>query len=454
MKYLLGIDFGGGASKATLINVRGEIVCRASSEYPMLYPHNGWAEQEPESLYQAFVQNVKSILEQPGICAEDIAALSLDGGTHIAVLLDEKNEVIRPAIYWSDTRSVQQARLLEPYRERIAQLSRNTPGPLWTLPQLMWLREREPEHFKRIAHILFLKDYIRYRITGNMATDAIEAMGSMLLDVNTGRWSPWLCSLCGVRVDQLPEIREPTDIIGTPVARVCHETGLSSRTLVCAGATDTAMEVYASGAIRTGQMTLKLATAGRICPITDHAITDPFLVCYRHVIPGLWYPGTATKTCASSMRWYRDVLSGEERMREKQEKKSAYKLIDFAAEQIPAGSDGLFFHPYLQGEITPYADAALRASFTNVSSFHTKEHFDRAVMEGVAYSLRDCMEVLYRLGVTVNDTVRIIGGGSKSAVWRQIVADVLDMPLCQSLTDDSSVGSAIGRRGLRPVFQL
>ena len=343
MKYLLGVDFGGGASKATLLDERGQIVCTATSEYPMLYPNNGWAEQEPESIYQAFVRNVKSILGRSGVSAEEIAALSLDGGTHIAVLLDEKNEVIRPAIYWSDTRSAQQAGALKEHSEAIMKLSMNSPSAIWTLPQLMWLRETEPENYKRIAHILFLKDYIRFRITGDMVTDSIEAMGAMLLDANTGEWNPWLCGLCGIRVDQLPEIREPVDIIGTPLRAVCQETGLSPHTQVCAGATDTVMEVYASGAVRPGQMTLKLATAGRICPITDHAIVDPLLVCYRHVIPGLWYPGTATKTCASSMRWYRDVL----------------------------------------------------------------------------------------------------GGGSKSPLWRQIVADVLNIPLCQSLTDDSSVGSAM-----------
>ena len=265
----------------------------------------------------------------------------------------------------------------------------------------------------------------------------------MLLDANTGKWDPWLCSLCGIDTSMLPPIAQPSDIVGTPTAKACAETGLSKKTMVCAGATDTVMEVYAAGAVKKGQATLKLATAGRICAITDKPIPSPLLVCYRHIIPGLWYPGTATKTCAAALRWYRDALCAGE-MREGGEKSvDAYKLIDEAAAKVPAGSDGLLFHPYLQGEITPYPDAALRASFTNVSTLHTKGHFNRAVMEGVAYSMRDCMRVIGELGIEITDNIRMIGGGSKSPLWRQIVADVLDIPLCRSLTDDSSIGSAM-----------
>jgi xylulokinase len=443
VRYLLGVDFGGGSSKATLVSENGEIICSASCEYRMYFPQAGWAEQDPEEIYNAFVMNMRAILEKSRVSPDDITALSLDGGTHIAVLLDENNNVIRPAIYWSDARSTKQVQELSPYKDEIMRLSLNVPSTIWTLPQLMWIRENAPGDFKRIKRILFLKDYIRYRLTGNIATDSIDAMGSMLMDVEKGEWSEWLCSLCGLTVDKLPEIVEPDSIVGTVSEAAARETGLSTKTLVAAGATDTVMEVYASGAIRPGHATLKLATAGRICAITDKIYVNSLIVNYKHISPGLWYPGTATKTCASSLRWYRDVFGAQEVELSKKLGTSAYKLIDEAAKRVPAGADGLFFHPYLQGEITPYLDDNLRASFTGMSSFHGKGHFNRAVMEGVAYSLRECMEAMKGMEIEITDTVRIIGGGARSPLWRQIVADVLDIPVIDVLTDDSSIGSAM-----------
>jgi xylulokinase len=443
MKYLLGVDFGGSSSKATLINDGGEIICSAVCEYPMIFPEVGWVEHNPEDIYNSLITNVRTIIEKSKIHPDDIFALALDAGTHIAVLLDENDNVIRPAIYWSDSRSSRQSQELMMYYDRIMEMCVNAPSPVWTLPQLMWLMENEPEAHKRIRRILFLKDYIRYRLTGAYVTDWIEAMGSMLMDVNTGQWDRWLCSLCGIATDIMPSIVAPDTIVGTVSERGAKETGLSTKTLVAAGATDTVMEVYASGAIKPGQATLKLATAGRICAITEKAYANPLLVTYKHIIPGLWYPGTATKTCAASLRWYRDVFGQHEMLLAKEKNTSAYKLIDEAAEAIPAGSDNLFFHPYLQGEITPYLDTDLRASFIGASSFHTKGHFNRAVMEGVAYSMRDCMNALNGIGIEITDTIRIIGGGSKSALWRQIVADTLNIPMIRVLTDDSSIGSAM-----------
>jgi xylulokinase len=443
MKYLMGADFGGGSSKVTLIDEEGRIIASAVEEYPMLYPQNGWAEQNMDDLYLAFIRNIKKILEISRVDPRDIAALSLDGGTHIAVLLDENNSVIRPAIYWSDSRSVEEVAELSAIKDELMELSYNYPGPLWTLPQLMWVRRHEPENFRRITKIIFLKDYIRYRLTGNIATDSIEVMGAMFRDERKNDWSDKLLSICGLTREQMPEVLEPTDIAGTPLPQICKETGLSPDTLIAVGATDTVMEVFASGNIKAGNTTIKLATAGRICPVTDKAYPHPQLVCYRHVVPGLWYPGTATKTCAQSMRWYRDVFGKFEILESQQQGTNAYTLISNEAASIPAGSDNLFFHPYLQGELTPYQNTKLKASFTGVSSYHTKAHFNRAVMEGVAYSLRDCMNVLRQLKIPMDETLKIIGGGSKSSVWRQIVSDVLNVPLVRVTTDDSSIGSAM-----------
>ncbi len=431
MSYLLGCDFGGSASKTTLLSSDGRVVATAAREYPTAYPHNGWAEQDPEDSYRALVESVREILRKTGVRPDEIVALALDGATHTAVLLDEHDRVIRPAIYWTDKRSGAQAdRLSANHLDEIVRLSMNTPSSLWTLPQLMWLRENEPENHARIRKVLSMKDYVRYRLTGDYVTDSIEAMGFMLLDANRNEWSPFLCGLCGLDTDMLPRVVDPMARL-SPLARKAREdTGLAPSTLVIAGATDTALEVYASGAVTPGQATVKLATAGRICTIADHALVDPMLICYRHVVEGMWYPGTATKSCAASNRWYRDTFGGE------------YAAMSGAAAEIPPGCEGLFYHPYLQGEITPYLDDRLRASFTGAASFHTKAHFDRAVLEGVGYSMLDCFTVLAGMGIAPASAA-IIGGGAQSAVWRQIIADMLGIPLRRVEQVDSSLGSAM-----------
>ncbi len=443
MKYLLGVDFGGSSSKATLIDQNGQVIGVDSCEYPMLFPNNGWVEQNMDDVYNAFKKNIVNILAITGVASEDVVALSLSGGPHIAVLLDEKQEIIRPAIYWSDARSVQEAQELQVIKEEIMAMSYNLPTPGWTLPQMMWLRKNEPENFKRIHKVLFLKDYIKFRLTGTMSTDSIEIMGAMFRDERKNDWSDQLLNLCGLHREQMIPVLEPSEIVGNVTEEAGKETGLSTKTLVAAGAGDTAMEVYASGSAKVGNTTIKLATAGRICPVTDKAYPSPHLYCYRHVIPGLWYPGTGTKSCAQSMRWYRDVLGQFEMDECRNHGMSAFEYISSQARTIPAGSDGLLFHPYLQGELTPYQNTKLRASFTGVSSYHTKAHFSRAVMEGVAYSLKDCFEVLKEMKIPMDDTLKIIGGGAKSPVWRQIVCDTLQVPLVNVITSESSMGAAM-----------
>lgn len=431
MPYLLGCDFGGSSSKTTLLSDDGRVIAIHSQEYPTYYPHYGWAEQNPDDSYHAFCTSVKAILQRTGIHPDEIVALALDGATHTAVLLDEADTIIRPAIYWTDIRSSKQAEKLQgEYREQIVSLSYNTPSSLWTLPQLIWLAENEPEAHARIRKVLSMKDYVRYRLTGDYVTDCIEAMGTMLLDVAQNTWSRFLCALAGIDASIMPPIVDPMNAVSPLCQKAQIDTGLSGQTMVIAGATDTVMEVYASGAISKGQATVKLATAGRICPIVDRPIVDRQLVCYRHVVDGMWYPGTATKSSAASNRWYRDTFGGN------------YEEMTAQAATIPRGCNGLLFHPYLQGEVTPYMDDKLRASFTGASSSHTKAHFNRAVLEGVAFSMLDCFHVLNDMGIAPSSAT-IIGGGAKSALWRQIMADMLGIPLQLVEKVDSSLGSAM-----------
>lgn len=443
MKYTLGVDFGGGAGKGTLLAETGEVVTTATREYNTYCPHNGWTEIEPDEYYGAFVQIVHEILEKTGIHPDAIEALALSSASMIAACLDDQDRPVRRAIHWNDSRSTVEAEFLRQYyNDPIYEKTHNCISTARTISHLLWVRANEPENFSRIRKVMFMKDYVRYRLTGAFVTDYIDAMGSQLMDVPANTWCEDFVKLVGLPMSALPEIINPTDVVGHITEEAARETGLSRKTKVVCGTTDTVMEVYANGAIRQGQVTLKLATAGRICVVTDKNLYNPRLLNYKHVVPGLWYPGTATKTCAASYRWYRDSLCADEVARAEALGKDAYVLMDEMAATVAPGSENLFFHPYLQGEATPHFDDFLKASFVGASTFHKKEHFTRALLEGVAYSLKDSLNVLLDYGVECSEAV-ILGGGAKSPLWRQIVADVLGLQLTRTKNSDSSLGTAM-----------
>ncbi len=432
MKYLLGVDFGGGASKATLIDTLGNIVADNTLEYPTLYPEVGACEQNPADWINALCENCKALLLKSGINSGDISAVAIDSATHTSLLCDKDFKPLRNAMHWTDTRSRKQAdKLREEMGEEIFEKTFHKPDTIWTLPQLIYLKENEPEVFSKAKYIFFEKDYIRFFLTGVFCTDYIEAEGSMLFDCNKMQWDEQLCAIAGVSPDMLPPIKNPTDIIGAVSENAAELTGLKEGTPVICGTTDTVMEVFASGAVKKGDVTVKLATAGRICVITDRPYPDRHLVNYSHIAEGMWYPGTATKSCAASYRWYRDTFGGD------------YKELDDGAAQIPIGCEGLIFHPYLNGELTPYADPMLCGSFTGVRATHTKAHFTRAVLEGVAYSLLDSKIYLDSLNIPYTTVATAIGGGTKGKLWRQMIADALGLALKTTQSSDSSLGSAM-----------
>ncbi|MCM1188177.1 MAG: FGGY family carbohydrate kinase [bacterium] len=432
MKYLLGVDFGGGSSKATLLDVRGNIVSEHSVEYPTAYPKLGWCEQEPEDWNRAFCGNTKGLLEKSGIAAEDILAVAVDSATHTWVMCDQDCKPLRPAIHWTDSRSLKQAeRLRKEQGDFLFEKCFHRPDTIWTLPQILWVRENEPELFRRVRHIFFEKDYIRYCLTGISCTDYIEAQGSMLFDSAKGEWCRELLATAGIEKGWLPQVVKPADTAGGITKEAAEKTGLLEGTPVICGTTDTALEVFAAGAVHPGDVTVKLATAGRICVITDRPCPSPQLVNYAHVAEGLWYPGTATKAAASSYRWYRDTFGG------------GYEELNRGAEKIPIGCEGLLYHPYLNGELTPYGDPALCGSFTGVRATHTRAHFTRSVLEGVALSLLHSRKTLESLGIALAGKATVIGGGAKGELWRQILADCLGMELVKTVSSDSSLGAAM-----------
>lgn len=432
MKYLLGIDFGGSSSKATLLDTDGRIVCENTVEYKTYYPENGACEQSPSDWISALCENVSTLIKQSGIVASDILGVAIDSATHTFLVADENFTPLRNAIHWTDSRSASESRFLyEKYGDEIFKKTYHKPDTIWTLPQILWLKNNEPTVFEKTKYIFFEKDYIRYFLTDVYCTDLIEAEGSMLFDTTRMEWDESLCALASIDVDMLPPLKRPTDIVGRVTESAAKKTGLLIGTPVICGTTDTVMEVFASGAIEAGDITVKLATAGRICIVSDKPYPDRHIINYSHIIDGLWYPGTATKAAASSYRYYRDTFGGD------------YSELDKDASVVPVGADGLIFHPYINGELTPYADPLLCGSFTGIRTTHTRGHFTRAVLEGVSLSLLDCKLYFDSLGATHKSIATLIGGGAKGELWRQITADVLGMTLRVTESSDSSLGSAM-----------
>lgn len=428
--YVLGVDFGGGACKTTLINKYGKTVATATAEYPTFYGDNGMAEQNPMDWYNAACKNIKAVIN--GINPDDIKCICFDAATHTAVLMDDNGIPVCNSVYWTDTRSLKEKEYLKQnYGKKLFEKCKHKVDTIWSLPEIMYVKNNFPDTYKKVKKITFAKDFVRGLFTGDFVTDYVEAQGSMLFDFDKHVWDSELLGLIGMTEENMPKIVTPLDCVGKISEEQAKLTGLSENTAVICGATDTAMEVFAGGGIKEGDTTIKLATAGRICVVSSKYYPDKNVINYSHIKSGLYYPGSATKSCASSLRWFRDVFGG------------SFEEFSLMAENISVGCDGLIFHPYLMGELTPFANPDLRGSFIGVGANHTKAHFARAVMEGVAMSLRDCKEYLEQKGITIEGDVFIIGGGAKSKVWRQIVADVLNVKLISTKNNDSSFGSAM-----------
>lgn len=442
LPLLLGIDFGTGGCKVTAITPDGVTAGEASVEYPTEYAHPGWAEQNPQDWYDAMCQALK-LLREKAVDLKRTAAVSFDGSTHNAVLLDGNMNVLRKTIMWTDQRSTAQcAYLRENFGEKIFSTAWQMPAPTWTLPQLRWLTENEPEVLPAVRHILFVKDYVRYLVTGVAVTDHIEAQGTLFFDMKNMNWSEELAGLAGVGIKSLPELVRPTDIVGKVTAKAALETGIPENTPVVCGTSDSAAEDYGAGAIAPGDCIIKLATAGNVNVMTAEPHPQPGMLTYSHVVPGMWYSVAATNAAALCQRWFRDALCHKEIADAEKLGKKAFALMDDLAANSPAGANGVIFHPYLQGERSPYWDPKLRASFTGVSISSTKGDFIRAIFEGVAFSLVDCYQLIKNAGLPVKQ-IFLIGGGAKSRLWSSIVCNAFDLPVQIPTPADASFGTAL-----------
>lgn len=444
MKLLLGVDVGSSGCKVTAIDETGRVLATSPTHpYPTQYPKPGWAEQDPELWYQAACSAIRDCLRLGGLNPHHVIGLSVTGPAHNVALLDRAGQIIYPTIHWSDLRStLQSERLVADYGDRIFEITYRRVNPSWTLTQLLWLKENEPGVWVRLRHVLVTKDYVRYRLTGLYQTDPYDAIGTQMYDVDSESWSAEVCDLLGFPIDWLPDIQPASKIAGLLCAEAARNTGLPQGVRVAIGSGDSVVEAFGVGAIEPGNGIVKLGTAANVNLVTAQAQPSAQSLTYCHVVEGRWFTITATNSGAATMRWFRDTFCRYEIEQAQAQNVSVYSLIGHLAAKVPPGSEGLLFHPYLMGERSPHWDPRLRGDFVGISAQHHLGHFARAMLEGVAFSLRDCLEAVERLGQPVNQ-LSLLGGGAKSSLWAQILADVLGRSLRQPAVQDASFGAAL-----------
>ena len=438
---LLGVDLGAGSLKASVIALDGRLLGEAAAPIETQHPRFGWAEQDPRAWLAAFNLAVPRALAAAGIGAGEVAAIGLSAGAHIPVLLDEADQPLRPAILWSDTRATAEAAELHARAGAlILERSLNKANATWTLPMLAWIKRHEPAVAAKTRRLCLAKDYLRLCLTGTWETDFSDVIGALMGDLRSGGWSPELCALIDWPVETLPPVVAPTRIVGGVTAAAAGAAGLAPGTPVVCGSNDTTVEFFGIGAVEPGMGAVKLATAGVLFSAADHPLVNPPISCYPHILPDLYYTATGTNSCASSHRWVRDTLFQPNAGTA--DGGTSFAEMDRLAATAAPGSGGLLFHPYLQGERAPHWDPLLRADFVGLTMQHGRAEIARAVYEGIAFSIRDLVEQARGVGQELGE-VKLIGGGAKSATWRQIIADVTGLSLVLPGNGDASFGAAL-----------
>ncbi|MCR6500425.1 FGGY family carbohydrate kinase [Shinella sp. CPCC 101442] len=431
----LGIDLGLGSLKVSLVDGAGVLVADASSGVRTDNPAPGRAEQHPADWERAMVEALKALGDRCDL--SKVEAISFTAGTHSSVLLDEGGDVLRPVIMWSDQRAGAEAEdLNRRMQDRLMAIGHNRAAPTWSIAPLYWLRRNEADTVGRVRTVLFAKDWLRSRLTGDRLTDRIDAQGALMLDVDRLQWSGELCDAIGWDLRTMPEIRNPTDLAGHVLPEAAARYGLRAGTPVYVGTCDTAAEVWSAGAIRPGDTVVKLASAGVVNVVCDRPTKVPDVPSKGFVMLGLFYALGAINSCATAHKWIAELLFGQAADGD------AFGELDTLAGRISAGSEGLLFHPYLLGERAPYWDPGLRASFVGMNITHGRGHVVRAFYEGIAFALRDAAHPMRAAGLTIGPAA-LIGGGAKSDLWAQVIADVLGVPLRRPVHGDASYGAAL-----------
>ena len=442
MRYYIGIDSSTTATKALLMAKDGHVEGVAASTYTFATPYPLWSEQEPNLWWEATVQSIRQLLQETGVAASEIAGVGLTGQMHGLVLLDETGQSLRPAILWNDQRTGAECDEMRRKlgKQKLIAITGNDALTGFTAPKILWVKNHEPEIYGRIRQILLPKDYVRFKLTGKYAMDRAGGSGTQLFDVKARSWSAELTEALEINPEWLPPTYEGTEMTGTISAEAAEITGLAAGTPVFGGGGDQAAAAVGTGAVVEGIISLSLGTSGVVFAATDKAIieADGRLHAFCHAVPGKWHLMGVMLSAAGSLQWYRDTLAPG----------NPFDELLAPAAAVPAGSDGLLFLPYLTGERTPHPDPLARGAFVGLTVRHSQGHLTRAVLEGVAYGLRDSFELMRGAGLGDVQQVRVTGGGARSAFWRQILANVFGVELA---TVAAGEGAAYGAALLAAV---
>ncbi len=433
--YFLGIDTSTTSSKALLIDQNGEVVAVASSPHTLQTPKPLWSEQNPLEWWEAVSVSIKSVLEKAGVGGESVSAVGLTGQMHGLVLLDETGSVLRPAILWNDQRTQAQCDEIHARigKERFIQITGNVALTGFTAPKILWVAQNEPEVYARAKHVLLPKDYIRLKLTGEYAMDKADGAGTVLFDLKARNWSAEVLAALEIPAAWMPPTYEGPEFTGKITPEAAALTGLKAGTPVAAGGGDQAAGAVGMGVVTPGIVGLTVGTSGVVFATTPSALVEPAgrLHAFCHAVPGMWHFMGVMLSAAGSLQWYRDTLAPG----------VSFDDLVKEAESIPAGSEGLQFLPYLSGERTPHPDPLARGAFIGLTVRHGRGHLTRAVLEGVAFGLKDSFTLIQNAGLGEITQVRASGGGTKSALWRQILASVLEAEL---VTVNTTEGAAYG----------
>ncbi len=442
--YVLGIDLGTSATKTVLFDDKGTKIASKTVEYDLIQPQNGWAEQNPQDWWNAAVITIKSVIETSGIDPKELKGIGISGQMHGLVMVDENGQILRNSIIWCDGRTTKQCEEITAKvgKEKLIEITANPALTGFTAGKILWVRENEPEIYAKCHKILLPKDYVRFMLTGKYGQEASDASGTNLFDVKNRAWSNEILDILEINRDLMPECKESVDVAGTVTEEVAKLTGLSTDTIVCYGAGDNASAAIGTGVVEEGKAFTTIGTSGVIFAHSDKPQIDKYgrVHTFCAAVPNAYTVMSCTLAAGMSLKWFRDNFCVSEEEVAKLLGTDSYVLLDKGVANIEIGADKLLFLPYLMGERSPVLDEKSRGVFFGLSGIHTKYHLVRAIMEGVIYSQRHCLDVIHEMGVNPN-MMYACGGGGKSDIWRQMMADVYDTEV---ITNENEEGPALG----------
>ncbi len=444
MAYILGVDCGTSGTKTVLFDETGKVMASKTIEYPMYQPKNGYAEQDPADWVDAMKGTIKAVMAQSGVKKKDVKGIGILGQMHGLVMLDKNNKVLRRSIIWCDQRTAAEVEQMNRIvgREKLIEITANPALTGWTAAKILWVKNNEPEIYAQVRHILLPKDYLRFVLTQEYATEVSDASGMQLLDVPNRKWSDEILSAFEIDKTWLGKVYESCEVTGTLTKKMADELGLCEGTIVVGGAGDNAAAAIGTGVAKDGKAFTTIGTSGVVFAHTSQVSIDPkgrVHTCCA-AVPGSWHVMGVTQGAGLSLKWFRDNFCNAEKETAKYMGVDEYYLMDKQAETVPIGANRLLYLPYLMGERTPHLDPDARGMFFGLSAMHTKKEMLRAVLEGVSYSLRDCVEVFREMNIDVSDMMAC-GGGGTSPLWRSMLADLYNCPV---KTVASKEGPALG----------